>query len=417
MRIFPLRSLLIAGLFFLSSSAGFSYAQGELQPKNSGSVHLTNSTRAEPRWVELPSELPSGVAANDVVWIEWFPASGGASATLFSKKPAVVLIHPLARQDQSPMRKYARILSSQGISCAVLTLPYHGRRRSEDEGSVGHFVNADTQEVVETLQQSVSDVKTVLTWMSAQPNVDSQKLGAIGISIGAIITHLAMGQDARLTAGVAALGGGDLADTYRQSPLAQWKLLLRLLGVSNYKIKPTDADLEKLKAVDPLTYAAQNQPRRVLMIQAARDVVVPPRSAEVLWDKLGRPPIQWIDTNHFAAINLASDSTARTSIAYLKSVWNGAPLACDEIPRAHAPTFKAGFLMNLDSRATPAVQWQFLGIGTWKHRTLIGANAGISGHGPFIGIAANVTSYFDLGVGRRLNGNRFRPYASLHFVY
>jgi hypothetical protein len=242
-------------------------------------------------------------------------------------------------------------------------------------------------------------------------------MGAIGISIGAIVTHLAMGQDARLKAGVAALGGGDLAETYRSNPLAQWKQLLRLLGVANYKIKPTDADLEKLKVVDPLTYVDRNQPRRVLMVQAARDVIVSPHSAEVLWEKLGRPPIQWLDTNHFAAIDLASESTARASIAYLNSVWNGVPLTRSEIPKAHAPTLKAGFVMNLDSAATPAVQWQFLGIGTWKHRTLIGANAGLSGRGPFLGVAANLTPYFDLGMGRRLNGNRFRPYASLHFVY
>jgi hypothetical protein len=278
-------------------------------------------------------------------------------------------------------------------------------------------VSADTQVVVETLQQSVSDVQTVLDWLEAQPDVDAQKLGTIGISIGAIVTHLAMGQDARIKAGVAALGGGDLAGTYRDSSLAQWKLLLRLLGVSNYKTRPTEAELDKLKVVDPLTYAEQNQPRHVLMIQAARDVIVPPRSAEVLWEKLGRPPIQWLDTNHFAAIDLASGSAARASIAYLKSVWDGAPLAQSEIPEAYAPTLKAGFIMNLDSAVTPAVQWQFLGIGKWKHRTLIGANAGISGRGPFLGVAANVSSYFDLGIGRRLNGNRFRPYASLHFVY
>lgn len=428
MKFFPIRTFLIAGLFCVWSSAGFSYAQ-EATPEpvaatanadsaieNSG-VRLSSSTSENTRWIELPSALPTGDATNDTICFEWFPARSTDVAAVSQKRPAAILIHPLDRENQSPMRIYARALSAHGISCAVLILPYHGRRLPKGENSISHFVNANTQEVVDALQQSVSDVETVLTWMSAQPNVDAEKLGAVGVSIGAIVTHLAMGQDARIKAGVAALGGGDLAGTYRNSPLAQWKLLLRLFGVSGYSKTPTEADLEKLKVVDPLTYAGKNQPRHVLMIEAARDVVVPPRSAEALWEKLGCPPIQWLDTNHFAAINLASSSISRASIAYLNSVWNGAPLAQTEIPKAHAPTLKAGFVMNLDSVVTPAVQWQFFRIGKYRHRTLIGANAGISGRGPFIGLAANLTSYFDLGIGRRLNGDDFRPYASLHFVY
>ncbi len=416
MRISPLRTFLmtaIAGLFCVCSSAGFSYAQENSQPEIASGVRLSSASREAPRWVQLPSAMPSGDAVNDTVWFEWYPARNAISA----KSPAAVLIHPLKRQDQSPMREYARTLSNRGISCAILILPYHGRRLPKGEDSVSRFVNADTQQVVDTLQQSVSDVSTVLDWMETQPNVDSQKLGVVGISIGAIVTHLAMGQDERLKAGVAALGGGDLAGTYRKSPLAQWKFLLLLFGVSGYAKTPTEVDLEKLQAVDPLSYTDRNLPRRVLMIEAARDVVVPPESAQELWLKLGKPPIQWLDTNHFAAIGLGSSSMARTSAAYLKSVWNGEPLAQNEIPKAYAPTLKAGFVMNLDSIVTPAVQWQFLGIGKWKHRTLIGANAGISGRGPFLGVAANLTSYLDLGVGRRLDGNRFRPYASFHFVY
>lgn len=376
-------------------------------------VQASTEISMEPREIKLPSELPSGNAVNDTIWFDWYPARGLAS----QRGPAAILIHPLQRQKQSLMHRYAHYLSARGISAAVLTLPYHGRRLPKDDVSVRHFVNSDTKEVVRAFKQSVADVRTVTDWLSTQDAVDSERLGAVGVSVGAIIVHLAMGQDARLKAGVASLGGGDIAENYRRSPFAQWKLVLRLFGISGDRGDIADGDLDLLAEVDPLTYADRNLPRRVLMIQAARDVVIPPRSAEVLWEKLGRPPIQWVDTNHFAAIDLTGDSTARASVAYLKSVWAGQPLAPRDIPKVRAPTLKAGFVMNLDSVVTPAVQWQFFSLGTRQHRSLIGANAGMSGRGPFVGIAASITSHFDLGLGRRLGGDRFTPYASLHFVY
>jgi len=363
--------------------------------------------------VELPSELPSGNAINDTVYFRWYPARSLTS----QPSPAVILLHPLGREDQSPMQQYARYLSSRGISAAVLTLPYHGRRLSKGDGSLRHFINPDAEQVVSAMQQSVSDARTVVSWMSTQEGVDPQKIGGIGVSVGAIVLHLVMGQDARVKAGVAALGGGALAETYRGSPLAQSKLLSRLFGSSGDFSKVNPESYKLLDQIDPLTFAANNHPRRVLMIEAARDIVVPPRSAEVLWEALGKPPIQWVDTNHFSVINFASNSVLRASVPYLQSVWNDRPLEARDIPNVHAPTFKFGVVMNLDSVITPAVQWQFLGLGTTRHRSFINANLGMSGRGPFGGVAATVTSYLDIGAARRFSGNRIRPYASLHFVY
>jgi dienelactone hydrolase len=366
-----------------------------------------------PREVELPSELPSGDATNDIIRFKWYPAHN-----LETKRgPAVILLHPLGREDQSPMHEYARYLARRGIACAVMTLPYHGLRLPEGESTMHNFVSPEIERVVRTFKQSAADASTVLSWMSTQPEVDGERLGGVGVSVGAIVLHLLMGQDPRVKAGVAALGGGALAESYRNNPVAQSKLLFRLFSRSSNYGKVTPEDLKRLDEIDPLTYANSDSPRNVLMIEAARDIVIQPRSAQALWEALGRPPIQWIDTNHFAAIDLAKGSTMRAAAAYLKSVWDGQPLASGDIPNVHAPTIKAGIVMNLDSVVTPAVQWQFAGLGTYQHRTLFGVNVGMSGRGPFLGVAANVTSYFDLGVARRWNGNRIKPYASLHFVY
>ena len=226
-----------------------------------------------------------------------------------------------------------------------------------------------------------------------------------------------MGQDARVKAGVAALGGGALAESYRNSPLAQSKFLFRLFGNLGDFHQVTEDSFKRLDPVDPVTFAGQNQPRRVLMIEAARDIVITPKSAETLWAALGKPPIQWVDANHFSLISFGGSSVLRAAVPYLQSVWNGAPLEARAIPRVTAPTLKFGFVMNLDSTITPAVQWQMWKAGTYQHHSFLNANLGMSGRGPFASVATTVTPYLDIGAARRFAGNRIRPYASLHFVY
>src|SRR5438132_1321942 len=71
-----------------------------------------------------------------------------------------------------------------------------------------------------------ADVSVVVEWIMRQPDVDPRRIGVVGVSLGAIITHLTMGRDSRLSAGVAVLGAGDLPDLYRRS------ILYRLLHPS-----------------------------------------------------------------------------------------------------------------------------------------------------------------------------------------
>jgi predicted esterase len=62
-----------------------------------------------------------------------------------------------------------------------------------------------------------------------------------------------------------------------------------------------------LAPVDPLTCAANLKDRRVLLIGAKRDEIVPPSATEALWRATGQQKIVWYDTNHYgAALYIAS---------------------------------------------------------------------------------------------------------------
>ena len=356
--------------------------------------------------ITLPSALPSGFASNDTIYFTYYapqpiPTTGGA--------PAVILLHYLGAKNTKDLEASALYAAQRGVASAVVTLPYHLRRGVAGISSYERYISPNADMIVQSSLQCVADVRTVTDWLTQRPEVDSQRLGIVGASLGALITHLAMGQDARLRAGVAFEAGGDLAEINRSS----WfrKLLFR-------NRKPfTNEEIVKLSAVDPLTYAKQNQPRHVLMVQAARDAVIPPHTGEKLWRALGRPPIQWIDTNH-VALRLVPKSTARTALAYLEAVWNNDEAAIARVPKVRVPTIKTGYLTGLDSTLTPAVQWQALSLGKRRHMSVLNANVGLSGRGPFVGFAATVNAFVDAGLGHRLiHGKGFTPYLSFHLVF
>jgi hypothetical protein len=218
-----------------------------------------------------------------------------------------------------------------------------------------------------------------------------------------------MGKDARLSAGVAALGAGNLAHNYRGSLANRFFIKPRVTG---YNVEET----AKLNRTDPIFFADQNRPRHVLMIQAARDAFLPPRYAQELWEALGKPPIQWLDINH-PGLSLGTGSLMRTAAAYLETAWSNDPTNLNKVPRVRVPTLKVGFFVGLDSKITPAVQWQFFSLGTRQHMALLHANVGWSGRGPFASVATTVNQFVDVGLARHFSGDKIRPYASFHIVY
>ena len=359
-----------------------------------------------PHAVTLPSAAPSGFPAVDTITVVFYPAAPSQQPA-----PAVVALPPSGGSARDPiMRRLARHLAAQGIACAVMDLPYHGYRKRRGVAPAAPYLEGSVRSSVQALGQAASDVRTVTDWLGLQPGINPRRLGIVGISLGAIVAHLAMGRDDRLSAGVAVLGGGDLADLSRTSVLV--RLLRRLYS------QPLDpATLGGLSAVDPLTYAARNRPRRVLMIEAARDQLVPPRDSTELWEALGRPPIQWLDVNHFA-LGLTPEPTFRATSAYLESVWAGHPVTSGgALPQAAAPTLKVGLLAQWGRPVTPSLQWQFY---TFAHRrdhvSLIHADLGLTGRGLFIGLGATVTPFVDVGASPRFDGRGVRPYLAFHVV-
>ena len=63
-------------------------------------------------------------------------------------------------------------------------MPYYGPRRQP--GVPARMVSIDPHETVRGMTQAVLDIRVAAAWLRAQPEIDAEQLGIMGISLGGI---------------------------------------------------------------------------------------------------------------------------------------------------------------------------------------------------------------------------------------
>lgn len=71
--------------------------------------------------------------------------------------------------------------------------------------------------------------------------------------------------------------------------------------------------MEILKVVDPAVYASQPRDRRVLMLNAEDDEVIPRACTDALWIAAGKPPIVWYSGTHYTVARHLLDGLYRVT--------------------------------------------------------------------------------------------------------
>lgn len=154
------------------------------------------------------------------------------------------------------------------------------------------------------LRRSVVNIRRTLDWAAARPDVDPERLGMVGISLGAIAGSIVCAVEPRLRRNVLIMGGADLARIFwesRETPVYRWK--------ADHRRRWGARDLESFRArfaegflSDPAVYAPYVDARHVLQFIAEYDNKVPTPCQWQLWEALGKPRGWSIPIGHYTAI-------------------------------------------------------------------------------------------------------------------
>jgi dienelactone hydrolase len=237
--------------------------------------------------LKFPSVVESETPQNNTVVCEYYrPEQGGPF-------PGVIVLDILGG-DQTLGRSQASLFAQNGVAALFMQMAYYGPRRPP--GSRLRLVSTDLEHSLKAVRQTVLDVRRAAAWLAARTEIDPDRLGICGTSLGSFMGSLAAEMEPRLKRVAIVLGGGGLVDAFYDHPRAYaLRTLYEVMGGSKEKLQA------RLAIVDPLTRAENLKDRKVIMIGASRDDVVPPEATKRLWEALGRPRIVWYDATHTGA--------------------------------------------------------------------------------------------------------------------
>jgi dienelactone hydrolase len=194
--------------------------------------------------------------------------------------PAVLLLHGFSSSKERMAQGIGRPLLKRGVASLALDLPYHGER-----GTASGDLPKNPLALVGAWRSAVAESRAAVRWLAAQPEVDAERIGVLGYSLGGFLALMTAADEPALKAVVLA-AAGDLPD---QTPYAA---LVR--GVA-----------------DPPRAARRLAGRPLLLVNGRRDTTTRPAQAERLFAAAQEPKtIMWYDGGHWppaAAIEGAAE--------------------------------------------------------------------------------------------------------------
>jgi dienelactone hydrolase len=184
---------------------------------------------------------------------------------------------------------------------------------------------AKADEMAECMRTAVIDLKRCVDWATDRDEVDSDRIGLIGFSMGAFLAALTLGVEPRIRAGAIVLGGARPADIIANcggKPGMAKIAVMDRLGLSweeYYRVLE-----EATCANDPARFAACFDPTRILLFDALYDTCMPARSRAALWEAMGQPERYTMHYGHKSAFlamtPLGRNFMRRKTLAFLDRV-------------------------------------------------------------------------------------------------
>jgi len=203
------------------------------------------------------------------------------------KAPLAILIHGWGDQSVLPLKWMVDGLIKRGIACFILYLPFHSSRLPKNKTNLSELTD---DEWFVGYQMAVTDVRQIIDWANQNNQINHQKISIIALSLGAIVSSIAMGIDRRIKAAVFITLGGNTGKIMQTNSISRFGNKYRLpqetylqnqRNYAKYLIEVDDKGFENVEPtqrtylIDPLTYAAKLKGRPVLMINASWDELFP----------------------------------------------------------------------------------------------------------------------------------------------
>jgi cephalosporin-C deacetylase-like acetyl esterase len=226
-----------------------------------------------------------------------FPADAGGTAVahwLLPDAPGphpTVLVFPILAGSHVVSEALSKALVNRGYAVAHL-------ERKELQLETASSPDVPSQAIT----TAVRDARRLLDWLQEQPQVDRQRIGAAGVSMGGILGVILQGVDPRVRAGFYLMAGGGIAEILYDSTEVPVRTFRDRL-IAQESLQTREQFLQAMHPltgpIDPLNVAANISPASVMIASGRLDRVIPGERTVALWEALGRPTWVHLPLGHY----------------------------------------------------------------------------------------------------------------------
>ena len=268
----------------------YRYKRIETLPKITKISEDMNSTEFE---VSFDSVIQSSIRQVNKVYAYYFAPKQRVN------KKLCIIVHGHGYRGFKSMFYFAKGLAKSGFTTVLLTLPFHGKRRVRGVADGTGFFVLDSIGMLTRFRQSVIDVRTLIDFSEKGIFGNVEDVSILGLSVGGMISTVAMGSDKRISKGVFVLAGGDVKGIF-------WKSFsMRVFRQHVYAFEKEQGNSDNRKEsvsvatlYDPLTFAPFIAPRKVIMFNGYMDPIIPHFASQKLYEKIENAKITYLPIGH-----------------------------------------------------------------------------------------------------------------------
>jgi len=196
--------------------------------------------------------------------------------------PAVIAQHGYGdNKEVDYVAGISQVLVKNKYAVMAIDAQYHGERVKP--GRDMFMVATAPYAARDAFVQTVIDLRRAVDLLQSRPEIDANRIGYWGASMGAMLGAIFCGLDTRVKAACLVVGGGGL-----ESALSK-----------RFGVVPGEGIKEALAVMEPDNYVGMISPRPLLMLNGKKDKTISPEAAQSLFDAAGEPKrIIWYDAGH-----------------------------------------------------------------------------------------------------------------------
>lgn len=213
------------------------------------------------------------------------------------KLPCIVFLHGYGGEKEDIL-SLTDLAVSEEYALIAIDAEYHGERKEEGKA----LYSTDVEDSVKSIVQTVIDLRRTLDYIETRPEIDSNRIGYVGGSMGGILGAIFIGVEPRIKAAGLLVAGGNMSLMIRESQHPAIPPIREYLKLNNISYE----ELQRLlNPVDPINFIGNFSPRHVVFHLGKYDRIVPAEAGEQLYKYAGEPKtVYWYDSGHDLPLEL-----------------------------------------------------------------------------------------------------------------